>query len=69
MKTKEDQMFRKLFPSMVARFVARKNAPLADKSCSSSFNGSDLEQVSYNRDGILPLEVAEIYNESFYRVM
>ena len=47
------------------RFVARKNALLADKSCSSSLNGSDLEQMSYNRDGRLPLEVVEIWTESF----
>ena len=47
-------------------FVARKNAPLADKSCSSSMNGSDLEQMSYNIDGRLPLEVVEIWNESLW---
>ena len=46
--------------------VARKNAPLVDKSCSSSLNGSDLEQMSYNRVGRLPLEVVEIWNESFW---
>ena len=62
-------MCRNIFPSGVARFVARKNAPLADKSCSSSLNGSDLEQMGYNRDGRLPIEVAEIWNESFDRVM
>ena len=49
----------------VARFVARKNVHLADKNCSSSLNGSDLEQMSYNRVGRLPLEVVEIWNESF----
>ena len=51
--------------SGVARFVVRKNAPLADKRCSSSLNGSYLEQMSYNRDGRLPLEVGEIWNDSF----
>ena len=40
--------------------VSMKNAPLTDKSCFSSMNGSDLEQMSYNRDEILPLEVVEI---------
>ena len=54
---------------MVDKFVARKNAPLAEKSCSSSLNGSDIEQMSYNRDGILCLEFPEIWNESFDRVM
>ena len=41
-------------------FVSRKNAPLTDKSCSSSMNGSDLQQMSYNRDRRIPLEVVEI---------
>ena len=44
--------------------VARKNTPLVDKSCSSSLNGLDLEQMSYNKVGRLPLEVVEIWNES-----
>ena len=48
---------------------ARKNVPLVDKIGSSSLNGSDLEQMGYNRDGRLSLEVAEIWNESFDRVM
>ena len=56
-------------PISKRRFVARKNAPLVEKSCSSSLNGSDLEQMGYNRDGILPLEVADIWNESFDRVI
>ena len=68
-KTKEYHMCWKLFPSGVARFVARKNAPLVDKICSSSLNGSDLEQMGYNKDGRLTLEVVEIWNESFDRVM
>ena len=46
--------------------VARINAHLANKSCSSSLNGSNLEQMSYNRDGRLPLEVVEIWNESLW---
>ena len=53
-------------PSGVARFVARKNAPLVDKSCSSHLNASNIEQMSYNRDGRLPLEVVEIWSESFW---
>ena len=56
-------------PSGVTRFVSRKNAPLVDKSCSSSLNGLDLEKMGYNRYGRLPLEVAEIWNESFDRLM
>ena len=44
--------------------VSRKNTPLVDKSCSSSLNGSNLEQMSYNRVGRLPLEVVEIWNKS-----
>ena len=44
--------------------VARKNSPLVNKTYSFSLNGSDLEQMSYNRVGILPLEVVEIWNES-----
>ena len=63
LNTKEYQMCWKLFPTGVAIFVSRKNAPLAEKTCSSSLNGSDLEQMSYNRDGRLPLEVVEIWNE------
>ena len=46
------------------KVITRKNAPLVDKSFSSSLNGSDLEQMSYNRVGRLPLEVVEIWNES-----
>ena len=37
-----------------------------DKSCSSSLNGSDLEQMSYNRIGRLSLEWVEILNESLW---
>ena len=44
--------------------ISRKNAALVDKSCSSSLNGSNLEQMSNNRDGRLPLEFVEIWNES-----
>ena len=51
-------------PSGVARFVARKNAPLVDKSCSSSLNGSDLGQMVHNRIGRLSLGWMEIWNES-----
>ena len=35
-----------LFPNRVARFVARNIAPLTEKSCLSSLNGLDLEQMS-----------------------
>ena len=49
---------------MVDRFVSRKNAPLVDKIRSSSLNGSNLEQMSYNIVRILFLEVVEIWNES-----
>ena len=47
---------RKMFPSRVSIFVARKNAPHADRSCSYSLNGLDLEQILHNRIGRLSLE-------------
>ena len=64
LKTKEYQMYRKLFPSGVAIFFGRKNAPPADRSCSSSLNGSDLEQIVHNIIGRLSREWVEIWNES-----
>ena len=48
---------------IVTIFVARKNAPPADRSCSSSLNGLDLEQIVHNRIGRLSLEWVEIWNE------
>ena len=41
-------------PSRVARCVARNIAPLVEKSCSSSLNGSDLEQMSNTECETLP---------------
>ena len=46
--------------------VARKNAPPMDKSCSSSLNGSDLEQIVHNIIGRLSLEWMEIWNDSLW---
>ena len=46
------------------RSYALKNAPPADRSCSSSLNGSDLEQMFQNRIGRLSLEWVAIWNES-----
>ena len=43
--------------------VSRKNAPLVDKSCSSSLNGSNLEQIVHNKIGRLSLEWVEIWNK------
>ena len=51
---------RKMFPSRVSIFFARINAPHANRSCSFSLNGSDLEQIVHNRIGILSLEWVEI---------
>ena len=45
-------------------YVSRKNAPLANKRCSSSLNGSDLEKIVHNIIGRLSLEWVEIWNES-----
>ena len=46
------------------RTVARNFAPLADKSCSSSLNGSYIEQISHNRVRRLTLEVQRYGIES-----
>ena len=46
--------------------VDKKNAPLADRSCSSSLNGSDLEQMVHNRIGRHSLEWVEIWNQSLW---
>ena len=53
-------------PNGVTIFVARKNAPLADKSCSSSLNGSYLEQIIHNRIGRLSVEWLEIWNDCLW---
>ena len=54
-----------VFPSMVARFVARKSHLLLARVVSLGLNGSNLEQMSDNKDGRLPLELVDIWNESF----
>ena len=55
-KPRKIRCIENLFPSGVARFVARKNTPPVDMSCSYSLNGSDLEQIVHNRIGRLSLE-------------
>ena len=52
-------------PSMVARFVARNSHLLLTRVVSLGLNGSYLEQMSDNKDGRLPLELVDIWNESF----
>ena len=54
-----------LISSMVARFVARKMHLLLTSVVSLGLNGSDLEQISDDKDGRLPLELVYIWNESF----
>ena len=66
---KKTRYTKNSFPSGVSRFVARKITSPADKSCSSSMNGSDLEQISHNRVVRLPLEVAKIWNKLFDEVI
>ena len=53
----------KAFPSGVAIFVSRKNAPPMNRIYSSSLNGSDLEQIVHNIIGRLSLEWVEIWNK------
>ena len=53
------------FPSMVTRFVARKMHLLQTRVIPLGLNGLDLEQVSDDKDGRLPLEIVDIWNESF----
>ena len=43
--------------------IARIFAPPADRSCSSSLNGSDLEQMVHNKIGRHSLEWVEIWNK------
>ena len=57
-------------PSMVTKFVARKMHLLRTRVVPLGLNGSDLKQTSDDRDGRLPLELVDIWNESFgYFVM
>ena len=52
------------------KIVARNYHLLLTRDVSLGLNGSDLEQMSDNKDGILPLELVDIWNESFgYSVM
>ena len=53
------------FPSMVVGFVARKMHLLLTRVVPLGLNGLDLEQMSDDRDGRLPLELVDIWNESF----
>ena len=46
--------------------VARNFAPSEDRSCSSSMNGSNLEQIVHNRIGRHSLEWVEIWNQSLW---
>ena len=48
------------FPSMVTRFVARKMHLLQTRVIHLRLSGSDLEQVSDDKDGRLPLEIVNI---------
>ena len=43
---RSDQLKFSLFPNRVAKPVVRNIAPFANRSCSSSLNGSDPEQMS-----------------------
>ena len=51
------------FHGGVAKFVNRKNTPPADTTCSSSLNGSDLEQIVHNIIRRLSLEWVDIWNK------
>ena len=53
------------FPSMVSRFVARNSHLLLTRVISLGLKGSDPEQMSDNKDGRPPLEIVDIWNESF----
>ena len=50
---------------MVIIFVARKMDFLPTRVVPLGLNGSYLEQMSDNRDGRLPLDLVDIWNESF----
>ena len=50
---------------MVSIFVARKLHLLLTRDFSLGLNGSDLEQMSDNKNGRIPLELVDIWNEYF----
>ena len=52
-------------PSMVAIFVAINLHLLLTRVVSLDLNGSNLEQMSDDKDGRLPLGLVDIYNDSF----
>ena len=54
-----------IIPIMVTRFVSRKMHLLQARIVLLGLNGLDLEQMSDDRDGRLPLELVDIWNESF----
>ena len=57
-------------PSMVAIFVAINLHLLLTRVVSLDLNGSNLEQMSDDKDGRLPLGLVDIWNESFgYSIM
>ena len=60
------EWFKAMLHIMDVMGVARKNEPPANMICSSSLNGSDLEQIVQNRFGRLSLEWVEIWNESLW---
>ena len=45
--------------------VFRNFAPFMDRSCSSGLNGSDTEQMSYNKADKLILETTDTWNTIF----
>ena len=47
------------------RLVVINFTPSIDKSCSSSLNGSNPEQIVHNKDGRLPLETINTWNAIF----
>ena len=51
-------------PSMVTKFVAINPHLLLTRVVSLILNGTELEQMSDNKDGKLPLELVDIWNES-----
>ena len=65
-KIRWSEMF---FPSMVSRFFLGISHLLRTRVVPLGLNGSDVEQMGNNRDGRLPLELVEIWNEYFGSVM
>ena len=51
-----------MLPSGVAKCVIRNISPSADRSCSSSINGSDPEQMSEYLSSRLSLNVIDAWN-------